>query len=135
MIYSMCASLFFFFKQKAAYEMRISDWSADLCSSELVAEAVQAAQAEGQSAAGRQPGGVPHLVRARRRRHRPQRPPKRRRPRPEEALRQEARRRPGAPRSEERRVGKECVRTCRPRVCPYHYNKKHKARTHTLQQQ
>src|SRR3546814_2270794 len=32
---------FFFFKQKTAYEMRISDWSSDVCSSDLtVAEAV-----------------------------------------------------------------------------------------------
>src|SRR3546814_2474931 len=28
-------SFFFFFKQKTAYEMRISDWSSDVCSSEL----------------------------------------------------------------------------------------------------
>src|SRR3546814_8904473 len=28
---------FFFFKQKTAYEMRISDWSSDVCSSDLVA--------------------------------------------------------------------------------------------------
>src|SRR3546814_8039629 len=32
----MCAwCLFFFFKQKTAYEMRISDWSSDVCSSDL----------------------------------------------------------------------------------------------------
>src|SRR3546814_8295449 len=30
-----CASSFFFFKQKTAYEMRISDWSSDVCSSDL----------------------------------------------------------------------------------------------------
>src|SRR3546814_15555245 len=30
----MCNS-FFFFKQKTAYEMRISDWSSDVCSSDL----------------------------------------------------------------------------------------------------
>src|SRR3546814_3187635 len=30
--------LFFFFKQKTAYEMRISDWSSDVCSSDLAAE-------------------------------------------------------------------------------------------------
>src|SRR3546814_20447077 len=30
----MCC-LFFFFKQKTAYEMRISDWSSDVCSSDL----------------------------------------------------------------------------------------------------
>src|SRR3546814_4515776 len=29
----MC--VFFFFKQKTAYEMRISDWSSDVCSSDL----------------------------------------------------------------------------------------------------
>src|SRR3546814_19368842 len=28
---------FFFFKQKTAYEMRISDWSSDVCSSDLTA--------------------------------------------------------------------------------------------------
>src|SRR3546814_2907618 len=31
----MCFCLFFFFKQKTAYEMRISDWSSDVCSSDL----------------------------------------------------------------------------------------------------
>src|SRR3546814_4025375 len=31
--------LFFFFKQKTAYEMRISDWSSDVCSSDLKAPA------------------------------------------------------------------------------------------------
>src|SRR3546814_1291184 len=31
-----CYSCFFFFKQKTAYEMRISDWSSDVCSSDLV---------------------------------------------------------------------------------------------------
>src|SRR3546814_3260898 len=31
----MWSSFFFFFKQKTAYEMRISDWSSDVCSSDL----------------------------------------------------------------------------------------------------
>src|SRR3546814_8285459 len=31
----MCGFSFFFFKQKTAYEMRISDWSSDVCSSDL----------------------------------------------------------------------------------------------------
>src|SRR3546814_2836127 len=31
----MIVFLFFFFKQKTAYEMRISDWSSDVCSSDL----------------------------------------------------------------------------------------------------
>src|SRR3546814_380331 len=37
-IYVSCliyVSVFFFFKQKTAYEMRISDWSSDVCSSDL----------------------------------------------------------------------------------------------------
>src|SRR3546814_6576281 len=32
-------SFFFFFKQKTAYELRISDWSSDVCSSDLVGQA------------------------------------------------------------------------------------------------
>src|SRR3546814_13995756 len=32
--FSMYLSCFFFFKQKTAYEMRISDWSSDVCSSD-----------------------------------------------------------------------------------------------------
>src|SRR3546814_11621461 len=32
----MCRFVFFFFKQKTAYEMRISDWSSDVCSSDLL---------------------------------------------------------------------------------------------------
>src|SRR3546814_4954787 len=31
----MVVLFFFFFKQKTAYEMRISDWSSDVCSSDL----------------------------------------------------------------------------------------------------
>src|SRR3546814_13700335 len=34
-LYLFCFILFFFFKQKTAYEMRISDWSSDVCSSDL----------------------------------------------------------------------------------------------------
>src|SRR3546814_10754307 len=34
-VYSILISIFFFFKQKTAYEMRISDWSSDVCSSDL----------------------------------------------------------------------------------------------------
>src|SRR3546814_7531059 len=35
--YDFCvfSFVFFFFKQKTAYEMRISDWSSDVCSSDL----------------------------------------------------------------------------------------------------
>src|SRR3546814_2151681 len=35
----LCVSLFFCFKQKTAYEVRISDWSSDVCSSDLGDEA------------------------------------------------------------------------------------------------
>src|SRR3546814_3663750 len=93
---------FFFFKQKTAYEMRISDWSSDVCSSDLVGVvepepelggAVDAALVGGDHAdadvaplgAHRVPLGTPAGVR-----------------------------------SEERRVGKECVSTCRSRWSPYH---------------
>src|SRR3546814_10770002 len=34
----MCCSFVCFFKQKTAYEMRISDWSSDVCSSDLLVE-------------------------------------------------------------------------------------------------
>src|SRR3546814_2252982 len=32
----MCVDCFFCFKQKTAYDMRISDWSSDVCSSDLI---------------------------------------------------------------------------------------------------
>src|SRR3546814_4926955 len=32
----VCQCMFFFFKQKTAYELRISDWSSDVCSSDLL---------------------------------------------------------------------------------------------------
>src|SRR3546814_21101710 len=35
----MVLLMFFFFKQKTAYELRISDWSSDVCSSDLPSEA------------------------------------------------------------------------------------------------
>src|SRR3546814_7558176 len=95
--------VFFFFKQKTAYEMRISDWSSDVCSSDLL------------SGPGLQPG----------------RPGDDLGPGIEEnpAFGRRDQRRAfvvgdadgeGATRSEERRVGKECVSTCRSRWSPYH---------------
>src|SRR3546814_6577682 len=36
----MYVFIFFFFKQKTAYEMRISDWSSDVCSSDLISEKI-----------------------------------------------------------------------------------------------
>src|SRR3546814_997215 len=45
----------FFFKQKTAYEMRISDWSSDVCSSDLlVARSIWAA--------GGRPGDIAHVA-------------------------------------------------------------------------
>src|SRR3546814_10846072 len=35
LLFSSAFILFFFFKHKTAYEMRISDWSSDVCSSDL----------------------------------------------------------------------------------------------------
>src|SRR3546814_4547136 len=35
MLHCVICDFFFFFKQKTAYEMRISDWSSDVCSSDL----------------------------------------------------------------------------------------------------
>src|SRR3546814_8285985 len=34
-LFCVCVLLFFVFKQKTAYEMLISDWSSDVCSSDL----------------------------------------------------------------------------------------------------
>src|SRR3546814_1129337 len=62
----LCCVLFFFFKQKTAYEMRISDWSSDVCSSDLL-ELGQIEAVEGRRVAaqhlGRLVGGdvVEHL--------------------------------------------------------------------------
>src|SRR3546814_7401505 len=56
----MFVCVFFFFRQKTAYEMRISDWSSDVCSSDLdvpvVVKATRAAQAGGvqQAVSGQQ---------------------------------------------------------------------------------
>src|SRR3546814_2878217 len=94
---------FFFFKQKTAYEMRISDWSSDVCSSDLPrsrrwpldrAGNIGHPIGAGSDAVGQFERAVFDL---------------------DVANRGVARRR-----SEERRVGKECVSTCRSRWSPYH---------------
>src|SRR3546814_9414930 len=46
--------MFFFFKQKTAYEMRISDWSSDVCSSDLALVVGQ----NGLTAGAQDPGNV-----------------------------------------------------------------------------
>src|SRR3546814_12563747 len=116
---------FFFFKQKTAYEMRISDWSSDVCSSDLFQQRPEVDFADLVAGQRGLPGGVglrqqrvldqlPAFACAR-----PPRPgggaaflhgPQRGVP---------ARQRRVFERSEERRVGKECVSTCRSRWSPY----------------
>src|SRR3546814_8783021 len=57
MVYSFfLVFMFFFFKQKTAYEMRISDWSSDVCSSDLrkASRARSGHAAKANSGAGRQ---------------------------------------------------------------------------------
>src|SRR3546814_8719090 len=74
-----------FFKQKTAYDMRISDWSSDVCSSDLALPVIAVSRDAAALAAVRQRHAGADLTR-----------------------------------SEERRVGKECVSTCRSRWSPYH---------------
>src|SRR3546814_20845955 len=50
--------LFFFFKQKTAYEMRISDWSSDVCSSDLA----KLRKTQGGVNQGNKPTGVPEYM-------------------------------------------------------------------------
>src|SRR3546814_4976244 len=106
-IFITCVNLFFsffffFFKQKTAYEMRISDWSSDVCSSDLYLDGPDHARARpAQHCRGRLARCQPCSC---------------------DPVRQYS----GLPRethgcrSEERRVGKECVSTCRSRWSPYH---------------
>src|SRR3546814_3065488 len=89
---------FFFFKQKTAYEMRISDWSSDVCSSDLAARPAADRPHPADAAGGRLDRRLSRAGLA--------------------GCRTAGRR--GDTRSEERRVGKECVSTCRSRWSPYH---------------
>src|SRR3546814_7325353 len=52
---------FFFFKQKTAYEMRISDWSSDVCSSDLFARPAQRFQNASELMVGLAELGCEHL--------------------------------------------------------------------------
>src|SRR3546814_4595140 len=107
----------FFFKQKTAYEMRISDWSSDVCSSDLTLAMVVRSlgeqwgigcelKVEDGNCAGR-PGTELRRAGDRRQCGAP-------------CGGDHGEFRAGAGRSEERRVGKECVSTCRSRWSPYH---------------
>src|SRR3546814_2830204 len=89
----MSCHVCFFFKQKTAYEMRISDWSSDVCSSDLSSS----------SKISRRPRENHDL------------------PSVKEQHSDTTCVSAGShARSEERRVGKECVSTCRSRWSPYH---------------
>src|SRR3546814_2142044 len=50
-----CCRFFFFFKQKTAYEMRISDWSSDVCSSDLPGRRLRPAPVDPRQRRGRKP--------------------------------------------------------------------------------
>src|SRR3546814_4090640 len=103
----------FFCKQKTAYEVRISDWSSDVCSSDLCGYGVALAKNREEVAQGAeqqhevtdvaQPGADP-VTPGRREAH----------------VVAKTGLGIGIYRSEERRVGKECVSTCRSRWSPYH---------------
>src|SRR3546814_1590010 len=106
----------FFFKQKTAYEMRISDWSSDVCSSDLVGERKSHIHG-GVDAVGVFDFGLGQGRAA------VETPIHRLQAAEYVAFLQNAAQRPDFIRfirSEERRVGKECVSTCRSRWSPYH---------------
>src|SRR3546814_7854706 len=107
MVYWLC----FFFKQKTAYEMRISDWSSDVCSSDLVMATARASLTGRLRSALRIASGVVPNIGA--------------------AVLVASSHTAAGPvadadgmvwstRSEERSVGKECVSTCRSRWSAYH---------------
>src|SRR3546814_3361521 len=91
---------FFFFKQKTAYEMRISDWSSDVSSSDLGGHAGDRA-IRVPSRRCRENTGFSVCCDAL-------------------VVTVQCPRTVHGQRSEERRVGKECVSTCRSRWSPYH---------------
>src|SRR3546814_17204868 len=107
---------FVFFKQKTAYEMRISDWSSDVCSSDLILRHPDPDSI---------PPAEPHFTRRRQNRRRRIRDAVGNADNAENlwGLHMQEQQMFDA-RSEERRVGKECVSTCRSRWPPYHYKKK-----------
>src|SRR3546814_10611980 len=98
----------FLFKQKTAYEMRISDWSSDVCSSDLHVSIRRCRYdaATAQPRIGQPTGNVVIAITTQ-----------------QHVIAQTTVDRviaTAADRSEERRVGKECVSTCRSRWSPYH---------------
>src|SRR3546814_7953905 len=101
--------MFFFFKQKTAYEMRISDWSSDVCSSDLFGEkcglGIRSRLFESAGGLNQRQRLIleagPFWPRS-------------------SVLADVYPFKNPQRRSEERRVGKECVSTCRSRWSPYH---------------
>src|SRR3546814_3635473 len=98
------SGFFFFFKQKTAYEMRISDWSSDVCSSDLpgFAQLVLGGQDLLLNGLNRNRAGLESRCGF------------------ADGLCIDKVIFVAGDRSEERRVGKECVSTCRSRWSPYH---------------
>src|SRR3546814_18408532 len=122
---------FFFFKQKTAYDMRISDWSSDVCSSDL-GQAIEI---------GEQVGRL-RLLRALGRGAAAQVGDDRLRVQllldvdgdgidDERTFILRVLAAPDELRSAERRAGKECVRTCISRWSSYHNKQKQISRTIT----
>src|SRR3546814_7281585 len=111
-LFCICDSVIFFFKQKTAYEMRISDWSSDVCSSDLTKPACDVAKGGTMSKHGLVEFDAVLAI-ARRGSFRAAAL--------ELGLSTTALSNAIAKlRSEERRVGKECVSTGRYRWSPYH---------------
>src|SRR3546814_19935972 len=128
---------FFFFKQKTAYEMRISDWSSDVCSSDLGPGEIErdaAAFAPARDPREHIAGAEADIEDA------PRAVADTTRPDPVEKAQRRSRRqrqrvdprqvgetaRIAVGRSEERRVGKECVSTGRARWAQGHIKNKQK---------
>src|SRR3546814_14839563 len=119
----MLIVVFFCFKQKTAYEMRISDWSSDVCSSDLQRRDDRHHRAGARRIGDR--GDGRQVAEAARRGRRYRRAAARAGDRQGDPGGQRADRgHAEVDRSEERRVGKECVSTCRSRWSPYHSKKK-----------
>src|SRR3546814_6616888 len=106
----MIIVFFFLFKHKTAYEMRISDWSSDVCSSDLIADEAQILMA---NILRRPPNWKAHWLEDKVWRGLAK-------PRKSAIARAIAAGRPMICRSEERSVGKVCVSTCRSRLSPHH---------------
>src|SRR3546814_12906869 len=125
-VYMLVVFVFFFFKQKTAYEMRISDWSSDVCSSDLDTDNIPPFRV-GSNMAFARTNWLEH--------HSGKRGNPTRRQSPPHSRHGASPARSSANRSEERSVGKECVSTGRSRWSPYHSQKKSRTKQrHTSRQ-